>query len=313
MDTTTEILERIDFIWNLILLPSTVILNVSAFVLILKNAGSCYNDPIVPPLLSVTGIGILHAVLVQIFTIHQQYEGSFVFTLNVCHALVCIRDILSDVPFLTIALQIIFTLRNALMKTNASYSHCSVCSKQVLIVFLPWVISIFLNIVIKNQTGAVINDKCVSDNKQSVEDFIIHWSIVMISPIIIVILGVIISSLNIATNKQFHRIRKNKQDFILLSVLFLAFVIIQAPARVLQWTILYNNSSEHEQIINLVMNIIFNLPLIINPLGVLIIRRSTKANSKVRRFESEEHLTLIVEMDQKELENALFEAKTTTL
>ena len=55
MDTTTEILERIDFIWNLILLPSTVILNVSAFVLILKNAGSCYNDPIVPPLLSVTG------------------------------------------------------------------------------------------------------------------------------------------------------------------------------------------------------------------------------------------------------------------
>ena len=133
MDTTTEILERIDFIWNLILLPSTVILNVSAFVLILKNAGSCYNDPIVPPLLSVTGkicslwkvalevnctfigIGILHAVLVQIFTIHQQYEGSFGFTLNVCHALVCIRDILSDVPFLTIALQIIFTLRNALM------------------------------------------------------------------------------------------------------------------------------------------------------------------------------------------------------
>ena len=90
-------------------------------------------------------------------------------------------------------------------------------------------------------------------------------------------------------------------------------ISFQAPARVLQWTILYNNSSEHEQIINLVMNIIFNLPLIINPLGVLIIRRSTKENSKVRRLESEEHLTMIVEMDQKELENALFEAKTTTL
>ena len=48
-------IEQLNFIWSLILLPSALVLNVTAFLLILKTSGSCYKDPIVPPLLSVIG------------------------------------------------------------------------------------------------------------------------------------------------------------------------------------------------------------------------------------------------------------------
>ena len=46
--------------------------------------------------------------------------------------------------------------------TNPSYSHCGVCSKQLLVVFLPWIIAIFINIVIKQvPSGIIFNSKLV--------------------------------------------------------------------------------------------------------------------------------------------------------
>ena len=50
-----ETLEEVEFVWTCVLLPASVILNVAAFLWLLKTAGSCYKDPIVPPLLSVIG------------------------------------------------------------------------------------------------------------------------------------------------------------------------------------------------------------------------------------------------------------------
>ena len=48
-------LSEVYYFWSLLLLPSSLVLNLSAFFLILRSAGSCYKDPIVPPLLSLLG------------------------------------------------------------------------------------------------------------------------------------------------------------------------------------------------------------------------------------------------------------------
>ena len=68
-------------------------------------------------------------------------------------------------------------------------------------------------------------------------------------------------------------------------------------------------------------SIIFSLPFIINPLGVILIRRQGNRNGiKVSDTEfeslmdSDEQLTMIMaELDQQELEKAIFTGKTTTL
>jgi len=101
-------------------------------------------------------------------------------------------------------------------------------------------------------------------------------------------------------------------------VLFLSYIILQVPARILEWAVQYNDASDHGDLISLITLIIFNLPLVINPMGVIIIRRnkyyrnnSSKSFDNV--FESDENITLMVSMEGKDLENALFAAKTTTL
>ena len=50
-----EALDQVSFVWSLLLLPATAVLNVSGFLLLLRGAGSCRADPIVAPLLSVLG------------------------------------------------------------------------------------------------------------------------------------------------------------------------------------------------------------------------------------------------------------------
>ena len=68
-------------------------------------------------------------------------------------------------------------------------------------------------------------------------------------------------------------------------------------------------------------SIIFSLPFIINPIGVILIRRQGGTNvNKVSDTEfeslmdSDEQLTMIMaELDQQELEKAIFTGKTTTL
>ena len=53
--TTSETLDQIQFFWSVLLLPATIVLNVTAFLMLLKSSGSCLKDPIVSPLLSVIG------------------------------------------------------------------------------------------------------------------------------------------------------------------------------------------------------------------------------------------------------------------
>ena len=50
-----ETLDQLEFFWSILLLTASVILNVTAFLILLSFAGSCYKDPIVPPLLSIIG------------------------------------------------------------------------------------------------------------------------------------------------------------------------------------------------------------------------------------------------------------------
>ena len=90
----------------------------------------------------------------------------------------------------------------------------------------------------------------------------------------------------------------------------------------LEWAVRYNNASDEVDIFSLIVGIVTDLPLVINPLGVLILRGN--GSMQLRRSEtevdhplvssgSEDNLTMIVAMDQQELENALLAAKTTSL
>ena len=132
MDALPAPISGVYYIWSLLLLPASLVLNLIAFFLILRSAGTCYKDPIVPPLLSILGISfrisiellkifsfigsnLLHSVLVQIFLVHQQSIGSFLFSETLCSVIQVNQSILQDVPFTTISLQLIVTLRR-LMK-----------------------------------------------------------------------------------------------------------------------------------------------------------------------------------------------------
>ena len=55
MTNTAETLDQIQVFWSILLLPTTIILNVTAFIMLLKSSGSCLKDPIISPLLSVIG------------------------------------------------------------------------------------------------------------------------------------------------------------------------------------------------------------------------------------------------------------------
>ena len=124
-----------------------------------------------------SGLNILDTVLVQIFLLHQQSHGSFVFSPDVCNFVFSFRHILSDIPFLTISIQLIEAFRKVvkvqglkinfickaqlLQKPNAEYSHCSVCSSHVVVIFLPWLVSALANILVKHKlNGEIVIGKC---------------------------------------------------------------------------------------------------------------------------------------------------------
>ena len=48
-------LTEMEHIWSLLLLCSSLLLNLVALVVLVRWAGSCHSDPVVPPLISVTG------------------------------------------------------------------------------------------------------------------------------------------------------------------------------------------------------------------------------------------------------------------
>ena len=89
----------------------------------------------------------------------------------------------------------------------------------------------------------------------------------------------------------------------------------------MEWAVLFNNITEQDDLFKLVLGIIFNLPLIINPFGVLLLRRSgtkqrnssSEVDNLLKEEDEDENITMMVSMDGKDLENALFQAKTTSL
>ena len=108
--------------------------------------------------------------MVQIFSVHQQSVGEFIFSDRVCNAMITNRDILVDIPFLTLSLQVVATIRRYLQSPGASYSHCSVCSSQVLVVLSPWLVSVLVNGVTR-QTSGVITQSGQSSPRVTIHNY----------------------------------------------------------------------------------------------------------------------------------------------
>jgi len=327
MDALPAPISGVYYIWSLLLLPASLVLNLIAFFLILRSAGTCYKDPIVPPLLSILGSNLLHSVLVQIFLVHQQSIGSFLFSETLCSVIQVNQSILQDVPFTTISLQLIVTLRR-LMKERNVYTHFHVCCGHFFVISLPWVASIVSNIVAKypkpllESTGL-----CPTLYPTSLWQFIIHISIVIGIPSLLVFLVFLTSLPYLSTCLGRFTFRSNpinptiKQELTILSVLFLAHLLFQVPTRITESFIQYKHI--RSDIFTLMVRIASDFPLVINPLGVILIRGlGMRVHGKVDTHQkiisvptspSEENIKMIVSMEGKDLENALFKAKTTSL
>ena len=113
----------------------------------------------------------------------------------------------------------------------------------------------------------------------------------------------------------------NKSTFPYFSVLFLAHILCQVSSRITEYCIQYKHL--RVEIFKLMVKIATDLPLVINPMGVLIIRglgqrgegkrENCQKISSVFSSPSEENIKMMVSMDGRDLENALFKAKTTSL
>ena len=68
--------------------------------------------------------------MVQIFSVHQNSVGEFIFSDRVCSALITNRDILVDIPFATLSLQVVATIRNYLQVCH-SPALCSTVSRCI--------------------------------------------------------------------------------------------------------------------------------------------------------------------------------------
>ena len=89
---------------------------------------------------------------------------------------------------------------------------------------------------------------------------------------------------------------------------------MKAPVRAFECWMTYNGEEEeYDAILLLIVKCVKDLPLIINPLGILTLRswRKTSHNQPVSD-DMEENL-MMISTDSKEFEDAFFKAKTTSL
>ena len=89
---------------------------------------------------------------------------------------------------------------------------------------------------------------------------------------------------------------------------------MKAPVRAFECWMTYNGEEEElDEILLLIVKCVKDLPLIINPLGILTLRswRKTSHNQPVSD-DMEENL-MMISTDSKEFEEAFFKAKTTSL
>ena len=96
-------------------------------------------------------------------------------------------------------------------------------------------------------------------------------------------------------------------------MLFTAHLLFQVPARAAQcWVSFSEGAQQSDQVLSLIINCITDLPLIINPLGILTLRAWNTAKQSQQSSNMEENL-LMISTESKEFEDAFFKAKTTTL
>lgn len=313
-------LTELEQIWSLLLLSCSLLLNLVALVVLVRWAGSCHSDPAVPPLISVTGCSLLHSVMVEIFSVQQQSLQQFNYSPRLCQVIIINHLVLMDVPFITIALLLAITLRRlSKADTNPAYSHFSVCCGQTLLISLPWLTAILTNTTINTQSVATIRSGyCIEKEPRNMAEYLIRQGIVLGLPVIITLATTIISLPGLfrcVSNTSFLlRPRADKEDLGLLSVLFTAHLIFQAPVRAFECWMTYNGEEEElDEILLLIVKCVKDLPLIINPLGILTLRswRKTSHNQPVSD-DMEENL-MMISTDSKEFEEAFFKAKTTSL
>jgi len=233
------------------------------------------------------------------------------------------------VPFTTISLQLIISLRR-IKKERDVYTHFHICCGQFLVIIIPWVVAIITNIITMHSHTVVDNSPglCPVLYPSTLWQFIIRISIVLGIPFLLVLLVFLTTLPSLSTcigpttcesNPISHNI---KQDLTILSVLLLAHLLFQVPTRIAECFFQYKQL--RLDIFHLIVKITNDFPLVINPLGVLLIRGLGKRfDGKIESWHqatlsacsspSEENLKMIVSMEGKDLEAALFKAKTTSL
>ena len=84
--------------------------------------------------------------------------------------------------------------------------------------------------------------------------------------------------------------------------------------RAFQCWMTYNDSEEeYDEILMLIVKCVKDLPLIINPLGILTLRSWSKTNTFHQVNHDDEENLMMISTDSKEFEDAFFKSKTTTL
>ena len=89
---------------------------------------------------------------------------------------------------------------------------------------------------------------------------------------------------------------------------------MKAPVRAFECWMTYNGEvEEYDAILLLIVKCVKDLPLIINPLGILTLRswRKTRHNQPVS--DGLEESLMMISTDSKEFQDAFFKAKTTSL
>ena len=97
-------------------------------------------------------------------------------------------------------------------------------------------------------------------------------------------------------------------------MLFTAHLLFQVPARAAQcWVSFSEGAQQSDQVLSLIINCITDLPLIINPLGILTLRSWRKNSHNQSVSEGMEENLMMISTDSKEFEDAFFKSKTTSL
>jgi len=326
MANATE--ESLLLVWSLVLLVSCVILNLAAILLLLRTAGNCHRDGSVPALLSLLASNLLHALLVQVFGVHQQVTGSFLFTEKLC-TLIQINDgVLSAVPFPTACLQLMVCVRS-LRRTRQPYTYCHLCCGALMVIALPW-IAAFLTFTMPQAQG-ILQGRCEFGSRPPLSQFVLQQSAALALPVLLLILVVLFSLPSIfscpspCTWLPRPLLRNQKRDLLLLATMVAVHILFQGPMVGVQALIWYRDL--HAEVLGLTVRVLEDLPLLLNPLAILTLRPGRerpepKRESLLQSLEgladleegfSEENLQMIVSMDGKDLETALAASKTTIL